>query len=301
MIAKGMSGGEIVVAVDGSQHSLKALDWAVDAARAGGRQLVVVHVLSDETQLWRSRRDAVLGAPEQEPPDPVTDNARSHLFGREDLPEIRYETKWGELESVLQERGARGALLVLGSRGRGGFTSLLLGSTSRVVATKAAVPVVVVRDTPEDAAPDAPVLLGLNPTETADEVVAFAFGCAEEQGRPLVVLTAFPSPAAPLPMFGTPMAGLPEDDAAPLTREIERAQQERLAPYTGSFSSVRVTSEIGAGDAAGQLVSRSETAALLVVGRHRRRLQADSLMMGSVTNAVLHHAHCPVAVVPGTD
>lgn len=296
-----MSGGEIVVAVDGSQHSLKALDWAVDAARSGGRQLVVVHVLSDETQMWRARRDAVLGTPEHEPPDPVTEHARSHLYEREDLPEIRYESKEGELEGVLQERGARGAMLVVGSRGRGGFASLLLGSTSRLVATKAAVPVVVVRHTAEDAAADAPVLLGLNPTETADEVIAFAFGCAEEQGRPLVALTAFPSPAAPLPMFGTPMAGVPEDDAAPLTREIERAQQERLAPYTGSFTAVRVQSEIGAGDSAGQLVARSETASLLVVGRHRRRVKADSLMMGSVTNAVLHHAHCPVAVVPGLE
>ncbi|MFJ7271885.1 universal stress protein [Streptomyces sp. NPDC099050] len=67
---------------------------------------------------------------------------------------------------------------------------------------------------------------------------------------------------------------------------------------TRRYPDVTVAAVVAPGDPAGRLVTVSQRAELIVVGRHRRRLRADSLLMGSVSNAVLLHALCPVAVVP---
>ncbi|MFJ6939751.1 universal stress protein [Streptomyces sp. NPDC101132] len=299
--------------MDGSEHSLKALEWALATGAATGSEVVVAHVLPDHAQVWQARRTAVVGEP-PETPDPVTAHVRLSLQGREGLPRVRFESLGGEVPGALNRAAEGAGMLVLGSRGRGGFTSLLLGSTSRACTATAPCPVVVVPHTArvappgsaaaEGAAAEDPgaagshrVLLGLEPTETPDEVIDFAFRQAVAGAHALTALTAFRDPVAPLPLLGAPMAGLPED-TAPLLREIERAQHERLDPFSRRYPQVVLDTLVGPGDAAGQLVGQSETAALLVVGRHRSRLRADSLLVGSVTNAALLHAHCPVAVVP---
>ncbi|MFJ5549495.1 universal stress protein [Streptomyces sp. NPDC093225] len=324
MISDGANEGPVVVAVDGSDHSLKALHWALPAARAAGTELVVAHVLPDHTQLWQARREAVVGTPAEAAADPVEAYVREHVDADDELPPLRFESLTGEVAGALSARAAGAVMLVLGSRGRGGFASLLLGSTSRACATTAPCPVVVVphgaREAgPSEAAEEAPgeegaaqegtatrdwnaggrVVLGVNPSDTSDEVVDFAFRRAAERGLGVLAVTAFLDPVAPLPLVATPMpvASLSEADVAPLLREIERAQQERLAAARAAYPDVPVENLIGPGDAAGQLVALSKTAALLVVGRHRVRTQ--SLIMGSVANAALQHAQCPVAVVPG--
>ncbi|MER7761471.1 universal stress protein [Streptomyces sp. NPDC097619] len=324
MITEGAQEGPVVVAVDGSEHSLKALDWALTAATAAGAELVIAHVMPDHAQYWQARRTAVIGEPESEPEDPVAGWATGHLKDREagdegrgGPPSVRFVSLTGAVPAALDRQAEGARMLVLGSRGRGGFASLLLGSTSRACATKAPCPVVVVPHSarsatgPVDGAGSGSegdaggdtgrVVLGLNPSETADEVIGFAFRRAAERGLTLTAVTAFLDPVSPLPLIGTPMQGLPAQDVAPLLREIERAQQERLAPFRdGPYAAVPVESVVGPGDAAGQLVALSGTAELLVVGRHRPRLQADSLLMGSVANAALQHAGCAVAVVPGS-
>ncbi|MFI8100972.1 universal stress protein [Streptomyces sp. NPDC086023] len=294
--------------MDGSEHSLKALEWALATGAATDSEVVVAHVLPDHAQVWQARRTAVVGEP-PEAPDPVTENVRLSLQGRTALPRVRYESLGGEVPGALNRAAEGAGMLVLGSRGRGGFTSLLLGSASRACAATAPCPVVVVPHAARVARPEPAgekdagaagtnrVLLGLEPTETPDEVVDFAFRQAAAGAHSLTALTAFRDPVAPLPLIGAPMAGLPED-TAPLLREIERAQHERLEPFSRRYPQVVLDTLVGPGDAAGQLVGQSETAALLVVGRHRSRLRADSLLVGSVTNAALLHAHCPVAVVP---
>ncbi|MFF5446246.1 universal stress protein [Streptomyces sp. NPDC012888] len=302
MVVNGAGDGPVVAAVDGSEHSLKALEWALREARAARAEVVVAHVLPDHAQFWHARRTSVVGEPPLPPADPVGDYVRKVLKDRQDLPPVRYESlTGGSVSDALDARAEGARVMVLGSRGRGGFTSLLLGSISRACATTAPCPVVVVPHTARAAGVTARggVVLGLNPSETADEVVEFAFRHAALHGLGLTVMTAFTDPVSPLPLIGAPMAGVPEADAAPLLREVGLAQQERLAPFAAEFPRVRVENVVGPGDSAGQLVDRSEKASLLVVGRHRRRLKADSLLMGSVANAALVHASCPVAVVPG--
>ncbi|MEV7536365.1 universal stress protein [Streptomyces hydrogenans] len=299
----------VVAAVDGSEHSLRALSWALGAAEALAAPLVVAHVRSDALQLGAARI-ASLGT-EPELPDTVLDAVRTVVEDRGHAVPVRYASLDGTVTDVLPEaaRGAR--LLVTGSRGHGGFASLLLGSTGRSLAARAPCPLVVVpheaRTSSLDSGPDAGrVLLGLHPEETPDEVIDFAFETAALRRVPLEAMTALrlpPTPSAvaasPAPAFQMPPPLPLADDTEELLAEARRELENRLRPFAEHRPDVKLVKTVAPGDAAGLLVDASADAALLVVGRHHRHRIAD-LLVGSVAHAVLHHAACPVAVVPPT-
>ncbi|MYS06441.1 universal stress protein, partial [Streptomyces sp. SID6041] len=265
------------------------------------------HVRSDALQLGAARI-ASLG-PSPEIPDTVTAAVRTVVEERGHPLPVRYETLDGSVTDALPAaaRGAR--LLVTGSRGHGGFASLLLGSTSRTLAATAPCPLVVVPHEARTAtlgsgAAAGRVLLGLHPEETPDEVVAFAFEAAHHRGVPLAAVTAVrlpPQPGspvvAPAPALQMPPQLPLADTAERFVREAEREQAERLRPFAARRPEVELVPSVVPADAVGVLVEGSRDAGLLVVGRHHRH-RFGSLLLGSVAHAVLHHAHCPVAVVP---
>ncbi|MGW0120587.1 universal stress protein [Streptomyces sp. NPDC003327] len=296
----------VVVGVDGSAPSRRALEWALGAAEGLGAPLVAAHVRSDALQLGAARI-ASLGT-DPHLPDTVLDAVRRTVEERGHRLPVRYESLDGAVTDALPAaaRGAR--LLVSGSRGHGGFAGLLLGSTGRTLAATAPCPLVVVPDeeraAPPSGAPARRVLLGLHPEETPDEVLDFAFDAAGRQGVPLVAVTVLrlpPTPsallAAPSPALQVPPPLPAADDGAELVAEEDRDQEERLRPFAARWPDVELVRTVVPGDAPGRLVEESRDAGLLVVGRHRRH-RLGSLLVGSVAHAVLRHAHCPVAVVP---
>lgn len=299
----------VVVAVDGSEHSLRALEWALGAATELDASLVVAHVRGEALQLGAARIASLGGsAGAEEIPDPVIDGVRSRVEARGASVPVRYVSLDGAVPDALLEEARRGQLLVVGSRGRGGFASLLLGSTSRALASAAPCPVVVVPHEArtvslEGGAEAGRVLLGLHAEETSDEVLDFAFRTAQRRGVPLEAVTAYRLPPSPVMLIGPPAPALqvppplPLDDVPDLVREVTAEQEARLRPFTARYPDVSVIPTVAPPDAAGLLVDGSRTAGLVVVGRHRRH-RVESLLMGSVAHAVLHHAHCPVAVVP---
>ncbi|MEU9142344.1 universal stress protein [Streptomyces sp. NPDC048349] len=307
-----MSTAPVIAAVDGSDHSLGALEWARAAALRHGTELLIAHVLPDHAQLYAGRRAALHDAQQPEEfADPVADRIRALLGGGPGLPEgVRYESLEGSVPEALRVIGAEALMLVMGSRGRGGFASLLLGSNSRAVATTAPCPVVVVphaeRKVTDASAEESAgkVVLGLHAAETPDDVLAFAFTEASVRGTTVQVVSAYAVPPAPTmvvdsPFVVIPPEGLADDgDAVPAEREMLRSQTERLAPFRARHPDVPVEQASVPGDAAGRLVTASRSAELVVVGRHHPRRGAMSLLIGSVANAVLQHAHGPVAVVP---
>ncbi|MFE9631575.1 universal stress protein [Streptomyces sp. NPDC006463] len=309
-----MSNAPVIAAVDGSDHSLRALEWARTAALLHGSGLLIAHVLPDHAQLYAGRRTALHDASQPEEfADPVSDRIGALLGGRSGLPEgVEYVSLEGSVPEALRVIGAEALMLVMGSRGRGGFASLLLGSNSRAVAATAPCPVVVVPHAErsvqaQDAAAGqsaGQVVLGLHAAETSDDVVAFAFAEAAVRGTTVQVVSTYAIPPAPTMVIDSPFAVIPPEgladdgDAVPAEREMLRSQTERLAPFRTRYPDVRVEQAAVPGDAAGRLVIASETAALVVVGRHHPRRTAMSLHIGSVAHAVLHHAHGPVAVVP---
>ncbi|QCD53983.1 universal stress protein [Streptomyces hawaiiensis] len=294
-----MSTLPVVAAVDGSHDSLRALEWAADAARRRAVPLRVAHV----RQYAHWAQPDVLAAGSGDPQDdPVLDQVRSHLEGRAGQPDTEYVGLEGAAGAVLPELGATAQLLVLGSRGRGGFASLLLGSNSMAAARDAECPVVVVPRPGREVHGEAPggpgsrVVVGLKVDGPDEATLQFAFAEAARRGARLQAVAAYPWPAQPWMMPGEMPPPIVDQDV--IEDETRVLADGFLAPYRERHPDVPVQLTPEAGDAAGYLVAASRDADLVVVGRHRRRLLSPVRMMGSVTHAVLLHAASPVAVVP---
>ncbi|MER7564479.1 universal stress protein [Streptomyces sp. NPDC097941] len=294
-----MSTLPVVAAVDGSDDSLRALDWALDAARRRGAPLRVVHVR--QYAVWAQPDVLVAGAPDPDD-DPVLDRVRTRLGDRHEQPPTEYLGVEGAPGAVLPELGSTAQLLVLGSRGRGGFASLLLGSNGMAAARDAECPVVVVPRPGREVDGEAPtgpgprVVVGLHVDSPDDAALDFAFGEAGLRGARLQVVSAYQWPlqswAAPGEMIP------PKIDQDAVENETRALAEGFLAPHIARHPGVLAEPYVPPGDAAGHLVAASQGADLVVVGRHRRRLLAPARLMGSVTQAVLLHAASPVAVVP---
>ncbi|MEU6386113.1 universal stress protein [Streptomyces bauhiniae] len=294
-----MSAVPVIAAVDGSEDSLRALDWALEAARRRVAPLRVVHVR--QYAAW-GQADILVAGPPDDSGDPVLDEVRDRLAALPDLPTVEYVAVEGVPGAVLPELGADAQLLVLGSRGRGGFASLLLGSNSVAAARDTPCPVVVVprpgrevhAEPPADPGPR--VVVGLHVDSPDDGVLGFAFAEASLLGARLQVVTAYPWPvqtwSAPGQLVPPPI------DQVAVESETRVLAEGFLDPLRAQYPGVDAAAEALPGDAAGHLVALSAGADLVVVGRHRRRLLAPTRMLGSVTQAVLLHAASPVAVVP---
>jgi nucleotide-binding universal stress UspA family protein len=146
--------GTIVVGIDGSEGSLAALRWAADEARLRHARLEVV-------VSWQYPALSTIPAFGVLPPaDEMSDEAKRgltallHDEGLADDPdlEVTEAVLQGPAGAALLEAAADADLLVVGSRGHGGFTGLLLGSVSHQCVTHATCPVVVVPQ-PEQATP----------------------------------------------------------------------------------------------------------------------------------------------------
>ncbi|MEV6056595.1 universal stress protein [Streptomyces sp. NPDC052107] len=294
-----MSTAPVIAAVDGSDDSLRALEWAFDAARRRAATLRVVHVR--QYAAWGQADVLVAAQPEVEG-DPVLDDVRTRLAERGAGPAVEYVAVEGVPGAVLPELGVDAQLLVLGSRGRGGFASLLLGSNGLAAARDAECPVVVVPRPDRQvhgggpAEPGPRVVVGLHADSPDEATLALAFTEAALRGARVQVIAAYPWPVQ---TWSAPGQLVPSQiDQSAVENETRALAEGFLAPHRERHPEVRAEAEALPGDAAGHLVAASKDAELVVVGRHRRRLLAPARMMGSVTQAVLLHAASPIAVVP---
>lgn len=297
-----MSAAPVIAAVDGSDDSLRALDWALEAARGRAAPLRVVHVR--QYAPWGQPEVLAAGEPENE--DDVLEQARARVGERAPGQSAEFTGVQGAPAAVLPELGAEAQLLVLGSRGRGGFASLLLGSNGMAAARDADCPVVVVPRPGRQVHGESPltgesgprVVVGLNVDSPDDALTEFAFTEAALRGARLQVIAAYPwqiqTLAAPVEIVPPPI------DQSAVEGETVTLAEGLLASCREKHPDVGVDIHPLPGDAAGHMVAASADATLVVVGRHRRRPFSPVRMMGSVTQAVLLHAACPVAVIPPT-
>ena len=295
-----MSTLPVIAAVDGSDDSLRALDWALDEARERGAPLRVVHVWQ-YAAAWTPPGALVAGPPEPDE-DEVLDQVRKYVEGRADQPVVEYLGLQGVPGAVLPELGSSAQLLVLGSRGRGGFASLLLGSNGMAAARDADCPVVVVPRPGREvhgeipAEPGPRVVVGLHVDSPDETTLAFAFAEAALRGARLQVVAAYPWPPQAWASPGELLPPVIDQDA--IENETRTLTEALLAPHREHHPDVPTEPYVAPGDAAGHLVAASKDADLVVVGRHRRRLLSPARLLGSVTQAVLLHSASPVAVVP---
>lgn len=291
-----MADGAIVVGYDGSSGADAALDFAVESARLSGLPVEVVHAwlpsppagrFAGYSGAWvedlRTSGQAVLST--------ALDRARTS-----GVADVRGTLVEGTASALLLEAAGDARMLVVGSRGLGGFGGLLLGSTSSQVATHATCPVVVVRPPDpqsEGGAEAGRIVVGVDGSESSTDAIAFAMEQASLRRVGLTALLAWDIPYQNVPgrLGAVPPDVLQteHDNAAALLAESLAGWQER-------FPDVDVRSEVVSQHPAQALIAASAGATLLVVGT-RGHGGFRSLLLGSVSHAVLHHAHGPVAVV----
>jgi nucleotide-binding universal stress UspA family protein len=187
-----------------------------------------------------------------------------------------------ELPAKALLHAAEGAdLLVLGARGVGGFRGLLLGSVSQQCLHHATVPTVVVRSE----APGQGIVVGIDGSRGSRVALRWAVDEARRRATNLTVVHAYA--VAP---FGLAPYSMTTTDSSIVAKAAEELDLEGL-------SVMRMTS---AGGAAGSLIDLSESAELVVVGAQGTGL-LERMLLGSVATQVVHHASCPVAVIPHDD
>ncbi|WP_433688625.1 universal stress protein [Micromonospora carbonacea] len=283
-----MSRDEILVGYDGSADATVALNWALGEAEHSGRPVRLAYVFEWVTVAgWVGPGVAPGVWPDETARRQVEElvgKAAADAAAARPTVTVRGEVFDGPPALVLEERSAEAGLLVLGSRGHGGFGGLLAGSTAVSVTAHAHCPVVVVRDGDTPAGRTGRVVVGVDGSETSLLALGFAVERAAQRGVPLHVVRAW-EPSAD--------RGLAADDAAAAERA---ALDGPLAGWRETFPDVAVTVDVVAGRPAGALVEASRDAQLVVVGS-RGRGGLRGMLLGSVGQQLLHHAHCPVAVV----
>lgn len=288
-----MANGPVVVGVDGSRSSLDAVAVAAREARLRGVGLRVVHAF-----LWPVA-NVPLGPSPVGPPEGGLRNmaerlvaeAVEHARTAEPGIEVAGDLVTGEPLTVLEKQSRDAALVVVGSRGLGGFTGLLLGSTAVHLSAHGRCPVLVVRGRPD---PQGHVLLGVDGSPEGEAAVEFAFVEASLRGVDLVALRAWNNWTGPI---GGPADPLPlVYDVEMLRDEEERTMAEALSGWQAKYPDVTVHRRLVQAYTRPALIEAAEEAQLLVVGA-RGRGGFAGLLLGSVSQAVLHHAPCPVAVV----
>ncbi|MFF4713152.1 universal stress protein [Streptomyces eurythermus] len=284
----------LVVGVDGSDSSLAAVDWAVDESARHGLSLRLLHA-----SLWENYEGArpSFGTgrhAEKVMADHIVASCVERARRRN--PELRVsgEAVVEDAVSALLRAGPEAFALVTGSRGRGQVAGMLLGSVSLAVAARAVCPVVVVRgEEPGRRETAGRVVVGVGDAPDGAGAVRFAVREAEVRGCPLTAVRAWRSPSQ------EPVDHMLIADDAARSREQRAAADldDALREAAREHPGVEIDRRPVEGPAHRVLLDASAGADLIVVGAQRRH-GPFGLQLGRVSHTLLHHAPCPVAVVP---
>ncbi|MFG2006829.1 universal stress protein [Spirillospora sp. NPDC048911] len=279
----------IVVGTDGSTCADRAVEWACDEAALRDRPLHIVHAVEPAPSIYPLLVAPEMGRSLANAGQEILSAAVKAATARQPGIKMTTELVMNTTGPALVDQSARAFEVVLGHRGLGGFTSLLLGSVGLWMAGHADGPIVVVR---EDAVPDAgEVVVGLGFDEDPAEVLGYAFEAASLRGTPLRIVHAWQQP----PVLVATGYSIAFDKVANEVRERSGLVQ---ASWRERYPDVQVAEDIVEEHPVTALCEASRRAALVVVGAHDRK-RFEVPLLGSVSHGVLHHAHCPVAVIRG--
>jgi nucleotide-binding universal stress UspA family protein len=270
--------GEVVVGYDGSADSELALDWADALAAEQGRPLRVLISEVDVTQVLEATSDWHAAKMAQ-----LESDARDRLAGARSR-EVELELSPLPATQALVDASAKASTVVVGARGHSVLSGVVLGSVSQHVSRHASCPVVVARP-PHQPETDR-VVVGVDGSTGSRKALEVAFDHASRTNAPLTAIHAWRNTG-----YGHGGEGLVEE-----IRSAERILSEALAGFADQYPDVKVTTEAIPVAPHRALADAARTAALVVVGS--RGLGAFAgLLLGSVSQSVLHHAECTVAVV----
>ncbi|MFD4527541.1 universal stress protein [Streptomyces sp. NPDC058470] len=284
----------ITVGVDGSDESRAAVTWAAREAVRRRLPLRVVYA-------WHGQPHELVGGPDPEEQaqwaqELAEEAARTVAERHADLA-VSAEVLVGNVVDSLVSAASGAETLVLGSRGHGAIVGFLIGSVGQQVIAEAARPVVLVRadDRATSEAAGREIVVGQQggPDDSAAGL-QFAFETAAARRAAVRVVRAW---SLPLLFAYSPGSLKLLDEAGGLEPFEKKALAEAVKPWSERFPEVPVTEYVEMGSAGQVLLSLAARAQLMVVQRRAERSAVGS-RIGSVAHAVMHHAPCPVAVVP---
>ncbi|KEI44326.1 universal stress protein [Saccharopolyspora rectivirgula] len=285
------SGKPIVVGFDGSDTAKLALDWAAAAAHHRRTELHIVHAAGYSSVFygpdpigWASIHDAQLAEAEHML-DTVAERARKTAG---DLVSTDLQDR--PAVDVLVEKSAEASLMVLGQSGLGAFSNMLLGSTTTAVSAHAKCPVLIVRPRRGVVPDEGPVVVGVDGSQLSEEALAHAFAEASWRGTSLVAVHSWID-VEHLGPYLVPTSF----EHGTVEQEAHRVLAERLAGWQEHYPDVEVHRAVERDRPRHQLLERSREAQLVVVGS-RGRGGFRGMLLGSTSQALIHHAECPVMV-----
>lgn len=289
--------GPVVAGVDGSAPSLSAARWA---AREAARRRLTLRLVHGYLQ---TVPPAPFGYPslavDVETPMRHARAMLAHVADdlRGACPGVEIQTAFtvGGPAGVLIDESDAASLVVVGTRGLGGFAGLLAGSVSTQVAAHGHGPVLVVRDAdpPVVPGPGAPVVVGLDGSPESALALRFALDAADAADAPLTAIYAWQ--ALPSGNLGPVAPWHYDPDEA--EEEARRLLAEQLAGCADRYPRVAIERRtVLSFNPAGALVDASRDAGLVVVGS-RGRGGFAGLLLGSTSRTLVHHAVCSVAIL----
>ncbi|MGJ6969378.1 universal stress protein [Streptosporangium sp. G11] len=276
----------IVVGVDGSTSSLQAVTWAAQEAALRKAPLRLVHAA------LRWAYDVPL-VPQPAHWGPTEEAACKKLLhqaaeqARSDAPTLTITTEIldGNAAEAIATAAETAQLIVVGHRGLGGFTELLLGSVSHDLAARSPCPTVIVNRL--RTTQDTEIAVGVTGRTDQDPLLEFAFNEAALRRRPLRAVHAWTHPTTRAPGDMQPLVYDIED----IGNEEARLLAESLGGWRERFPDVTLIEHVVHKHPGKALIDASETAELVVVGAPGR-----TMFLASTVRTLLHHAQAPVAV-----
>ena len=276
--------GRVAVGVDGSDNAHHALRWAAEETARRGARLTIVHAEDVPPPLSGPLAPFDHAAPRRAHGRELLARAAAEV--RRDYPELAVDTLFSPAPPAygLTALSQECALMVVGTRGHGGFTGMLAGSVSGKLARHSLCPLVVVRAA-SPAAHDE-VVLGLGP-KPAPDAIRHGFEAARRYAAELTVVRArWPQPA-----------DTEIDQHAALRDAALTDIEQALAPAVEEFADVKLRITVTEGNSVAALIDAAAGTRLLVIGAHRRRGPL-SVGAGYVVDGLLAHCPVPLAIVP---
>jgi nucleotide-binding universal stress UspA family protein len=273
----------VIAAVAGFRGELgpetaDAVRWAAYEASARKVALQIVSVVDwRSVPTWSRRADNLVVADLQRSADQTVEAAVAMARDTHPTMPVGGAVLRGSPLSILRTLGSAAGVVVTGTRQLPWLGEVLLGSFSAVLAAGAPCPVVVVS---EFATPPGDVVVGVD--EDNEPALRFAVEHARRHGLNVHAIYA------QAPMFA---------DEIVFRQDAERWVNEAVAGVRTDYPEVSIRASVHVHRTIETLLREAQGQRLLVVGR-RRKTRYPGVQVGSVSQAVLHHARCPVAVVP---
>ena len=281
----------VIAGVDGSTHARRAAIWAADEAvqRHASLRLVYAYSLPIAGYAGYSMAPDNLGALLRGEGGRVLDEIADDIGTQHPGLDVQTQLFQGDAVLALRQASERARLTVVGSRGTGRVSGVLLGSVAIAITSHGTAPVAIIPAEGPGWTPGGPVVVGVDGTPTSEAAIRFAFEDAAVRGAELIAVHS----------WNHPRPALVDVTALDVARadDVERALlSEELAGWRDKYPDVPVQQNVVRGRATPTLLTFARYAQVLVVGT-RGRGGFAGMVLGSTSHALICHALCPVVVV----